>query len=314
MKKNMKIAILDDYQNVALSFANWSALAEMAEITVYKDYLETENDLVSRLLPYQIINVMRERTALSGQLLRQLPNLKLIVSTGPVNNAIDSKTADELGITIRHTRGVNNGAPELTWALLLAAARNITVETTNLRAGKWQSTIGKDLSGKTIGIIGLGKIGSKIAAYARAFDMNVIAWSQNMTAQAAQDAGATKVSKEQLFADSDFITVHLPLSDRSRGLVSAAELNLMKPSAMLVNTSRGPIVNEEALITVLKEQRIAGAILDVFDTEPLAADHPFRYLPNVTATPHIGYVTEETYKVFYQDSVKAITGWIAAEG
>jgi len=311
MRKDIKIAILDDYQNAALTFADWSSIAKTAEITVFEDHQTDENEIRNRLLPYQVISVMRERTPLSGQLLKQLPNLKLIVSTGPANNSIDMKVAADLGIMVQHTGYVNSGAPELTWGLLLAAARNIPEETTNIRQGKWQTTIGKDLSGKTIGIIGLGRIGGKVASYAKAFDMKVIAWSQNLTTQKAAEAGAAKVSKEELFTDSDFITIHVPLSEGSRGLVSGEYLNLMKPTAILINTSRGPIVNEKALIDALAEKRIAGAVLDVYDIEPMAADHPFRQLTNVTVTPHIGYVTENTYKVFYGDTVKLITEWIS---
>lgn len=311
MKNNIQIAILDDYQNAALTCADWSVLSEMAGITVYNDHQDQESAIVARLLPFQVICVMRERTPLSGSMLRQLPNLKLLVSTGPRNHSIDHETAAELGIIIKNTGYVSNGAPELTWALLLAAARHIPQETHNLRSGKWQSTIGKDLSSRTIGIIGLGNIGAKIAVYAKAFDMKVLAWSPNLTEDTAQAAGALKVTKEQLFSESDFITIHVPLNASSRGLVSVTELNLMKPAAILINTSRGPIVNEAALINALTNNQIAGAVLDVFDVEPLDAGHPYTHLPNVIATPHIGYVTEDTYQVFYGDTVKAITEWIS---
>lgn len=310
MNSNLKIAILDDYQNVARSSADWSSLPPHVQVTAFHDHQSKESDIIERLLPYQVISVMRERTPLSGALLKQLPNLKLIVSTGPGNRSIDQVAADELGIIVRHTGFLSNGAPELTWGLLLAATRHLPREIGNVKSGRWQSTVGKDLSGQTIGIIGLGNIGRKIAAYAKAFDMNVLAWSPNLTEQSATEAGAIKVTKAFLFANSDFITIHIPLNDSSVGLVSEPELNLMKRSAMLINTSRGPIVNEKALIEALVTNRIAGAILDVFNVEPLADHHPFRHLANVTATPHIGYVTENTYKVFYEDTVKAIKEWI----
>jgi phosphoglycerate dehydrogenase-like enzyme len=307
MEKNIKIAVLDDYQRVALASADWSPLMELAEITIFDDHQVDEDDIVARLSPYHILSVMRERTPLTESLLRRLPNLKLVVSTGPENKSIDSAAAEQLGITVRNTNFASNGAPELTWALLMAAARNIALEQENLRAGGWQTSIGKDLSGKTIGIIGLGNIGQKIAAYARAFDMKVIAWSENLTAEKAAASGAAKYSKEGLLAASDFITIHLPLSDRSRGLIGSKELELMKPTAILINTSRGPIINETALISVLKGRKIAAAVLDVYDQEPLEPEHPFRTLDNVVATPHIGYVTEDTYHAAYADSVQIIS-------
>ena len=310
MYGKFKVAILDDYQNVALSMVDWSSLTELTEITSYDDHQVDESEIVTRLMPYEIISVMRERTPLYGSLLKQLPNLRLIVSTGPGNASIDTITANELGIIVKNTGHVFSGAPELTWSLLLAMARSIPQESGRVKSGGWQMSIGKDLAGQTIGILGLGNIGKTVSGYAKAFGMKVLAWSEHLTEELAEASGAVKVSKEELFRQSDFITIHLPLSERSRGLVKADDIQLMKSSAILINTSRGPIVDENALITALKDSAIAGAALDVFDTEPLRPDHPFRLLNNVIATPHIGYVTENTYRLYYGDTVKAITEWI----
>ena len=285
-------------------------MRDRLDLTVFCDHLDDPVLVVERLLPYVIICVMRERTPLSREILEQLPNLKLIVSTGMRNASIDAKAAEELGIIIKPTGYLDSGAPELTWALLMAIARQIPIESANVQSGGWQTTVGTDLKGKTIGIVGLGRIGSKIAQYAKAFDMNVIAWSQNLTQEKAAEAGATFVDKATLFRESDFVTIHLVLSARSRGIITLDDLELMKPSAYFINTSRGPMVDEQALIGILQQEKIAGAALDVFDQEPLPAHHPFRSLKNVLATPHIGYVTENTYKVFYGDTVKAITEWL----
>lgn len=306
----MKIAILDDYQQVALEMADWSAVQAKAEMTVFSDHVSDPAILIERLRPFGIICVMRERTPLNHAILSQLPHLRLIVSTGSRNASIDSKAAEELGVEIRNTGYHASGAPELTWGLLLALARHIPEENAAFRNGGWQHTIGADLSGKTIGIVGLGKIGTTIARYAHAFGMRVIAWSENLTAEKAQQEGAKLVSKETLFREADFVTIHLVLSHRSRGTVTARELDWMKPTAYIVNTSRGPLVDETALVTVLRDKRIAGAALDVFDQEPLPADHPFRTLDNVLCTSHIGYVTADTYRVFYGDTVKAILEWL----
>jgi len=310
MSDKIKIAVLDDYQNAALSMADWSALNDRAEVTVFNDHLVSEAAVIERLLPFTIVCVMRERTPLNKHIMAKLLNLKLIVSTGKRNASIDVKAAEELGIAIKPTGYVGSGAPELTWALIMAIARHIPQENANFLSGGWQTTIGTDLVGKTIGIIGLGNIGSKIASYAKAFDMNVIAWSENLTEDKATAAGAKLVSKETLLKEADFVTLHLILSARSRGILKKADLELMKPTAYLINTSRGPLVDETALIEILQQKKIAGAALDVFDTEPLPVDHPLRKLDNVLATPHIGYVTEKTYRVFYEDTVKAIAEWV----
>ena len=310
MGDKIKIAILDDYQHAALLMADWSILNDRAEITVFNDHIVNETDVIERLLPFHVVCVMRERTPLKRLILTQLPNLKLIVSTGKRNASIDIKAAEELGIEIKPTGYVTSGAPELTWSLIMAIARYIPQECNNIKMGGWQTTIGTDLKGKTIGIIGLGNIGSKIAEYAKVFEMNIIAWSQNLTEEKAEKAGVRLVSKETLLREADFVTIHLILSDRSRGIITKDDLNLMKPTAFFINTSRGPLVDEEALIEILQQKKIAGAALDVFDTEPLPAEHLFRKMDNVLATPHVGYVTEETYRVFYQDTVKAIEEWL----
>ena len=305
-----KIAILDDYQSVAKHFSDWSQIENRAEVRVFTDHIADEQPLIERLKPFNVLCIMRERTPLNRDRLAQLPNLELIVSTGKRNASLDIKACEELGIKVEMTDYVESGAPELTWALLMAMARNITTEAQNVKVGDWQTTVGVDLKGKIIGIVGLGRIGSKIASYAKAFDMKVIAWSENLTTEKAAEAGAVLVSKESLFRWSDFVTVHLVLSERSRGIIGKHELEVMKPSAYLINTSRGPLIDEAALLTVLQTKRIAGAALDVYDTEPLPQNHPLRSLDNILATPHIGYVTEETYRVFYRDTIKAIEEWL----
>lgn len=306
----MQIAILDDYQNIALKMADWSAVQKQADVTVFNGHIGQEQ-LVEKLVGFDMLCVMRERTPLNREILAQLPNLKLIVSTGKRNASVDSNACKELGIEVAMTDYVESGAPELTWALLMALARNVVVENGNVRSCGWQTSVGVDLRGKTMGIVGLGRIGSQIAAYAKVFGMKVIAWSENLTEERAHRAGAELVSKERLFKAADFVSVHLVLSERSRGVIGAAELGWMKPSAFLINTSRGPLIEEAALIDTLSNHRIAGAALDVYDTEPLPAGHPLRALDNVLVTPHIGYVTEDTYKVFYGDTVKAIEAWLA---
>ena len=312
MKTNslLKIAVLDDYQQVAFKFADWSAITSKVDVQVFHDHLADEKAVIERLLPFTVVAVMRERTPLTHSILSQLPNLKLIVSTGMRNASIDIKATGALNITVKYTGYLESGAPELTWALLMAIARHIPQEAGNFRASGWQTTIGGDFKGKTIGILGLGRVGSKIAAYAKAFDMNIIAWSQNLTEEKAAQAGAALVSKEELFKQADFVTTHLVLSERTRGIIGHAELSLMKPTAYFINTSRGPLVDEDALIATLQQRKIAGAALDVFNTEPLPKGHPFRTMNNVLGTSHIGYVTENTYKLFYTDTVKAIEEWM----
>ena len=306
----VRIAVLDDYQNVALEMGDWSPLADRAAITVFNDHVSDIDRLVARLLPFDAVCVMRERTPLTRAVIERLPRLKLIASTGRRNAAIDTNAAAERGIAVAHTGYDGRSTVELTWALILASVRHVAAENAHLRAGGWQHTLGDVLAGKTLGILGLGNIGSEVARIGQAFGMERIAWSQNLTLEKAQACGARLVSKEELFRSADVLTIHLVLSDRTRGLVAAPELELMKPSARLINTSRGPIVDEPALIEVLVERRIAGAALDVFDSEPLPLDHPFRTLDNVLATPHIGYVARDLYRTFYRDTVKNIVRWL----
>jgi phosphoglycerate dehydrogenase-like enzyme len=306
----IKIAILDDYQNVALKMADWSALRSRASIEVFSDSISNPDDLVARLLPFDVICVMRERTPLPRGIIERLPQLKLIVSTGPKNSSIAIDAAEERGIVVKNTRGSLTAPIELTWALIMASARNLTLEAASLRAGGWQQGLGHELKGKTLGVLGLGRIGGKIARIAQAFEMKVITWSDRTTEQQAAEVGATLVPKEQFFAQADILTIHLVLVDATRGLVGANELAQMKPTSWLVNTSRGPIVDEVALIQALKEKRLAGAALDVFNVEPLPEDHPFRTLDNVLATPHLGYVSREQYEVYYSDTVQNIATWL----
>ncbi|HET7000977.1 MAG TPA: D-2-hydroxyacid dehydrogenase family protein [Puia sp.] len=311
MSIKLKAAILDDYQKVSTFFADWSVITDRVELTIFDQHESEETRLIQRLLPFEILCVMRERTPLNRKILSQLTNCKLIVSTGARNASIDLSAAEEFGITVKNTGYLASGAPELTWGLILAIARHIPQELHNIRSGNWQTTVGTDLKGKTIGIIGLGRIGSRIAKYAQAFEMRILAWSPNLTKEKAIEDGAIPVTKDELFKESDFITIHMVLGARSKELIKMDELKLMKSTAFLINTSRGPLIKESDLIEVLSERKIRGAALDVYDAEPLSPDHPFRKLDNVLATPHIGFVTEETYRLFYQDTVRAIESWLA---
>jgi phosphoglycerate dehydrogenase-like enzyme len=311
-ERALKIAVLDDYQGVALTLADWSAVAARADITVFNDHLAETDAVVKRLLPFDVVCVMRERTPLRRNVIERLPKLKLIASTGKRNASIDAEAAAERGISIVHTSYTSTPTIELTWALILADARHLIAENASLRAGGWQRSIGEDLAEKTLGIIGLGSIGSQVAKVALAFGMNVIAWSQNLTQEKAAAAGARLVSKQELLREADVVSIHLVLSGRTTGLIGAPEFQLMKPSARLINTSRGPIVVEAALIQALAERRIAGAAIDVFDTEPLPPEHPFRNIQGLLATPHIGYVSRNLYERFYRDTVANIVAWLDA--
>jgi phosphoglycerate dehydrogenase-like enzyme len=310
MMSAVNVAVLDDYQGVALACADWSQLDGRANIRIFRDHVAEPDAVVARLEPFDVVCVMRERTPLTREIIERLPRLRLIASTGAVNASIDLEAARERGITVAHTGYTSHGAIELTWALILAAVRQIPAEAASMRAGGWQVALGGDLTRRTLGILGLGRIGTASARIAGAFGMDVIAWSPNLTAEKAAATGARYVGKDELFRSADIVTVHLVLGKRSRGIVGAAELASMKPDAWLVNTSRGPLVDEDALIAALREKRIAGAALDVFATEPLPPDHPFRTLPNVLATSHIGFVTRETYEIFYPDTVKNILAWL----
>jgi phosphoglycerate dehydrogenase-like enzyme len=310
MEPEIRIAILDDYQNAALLMADWSTIERRASITVFSDHLADTVQIVARLKPFDIVCVMRERTPLSREIIEQLPKLKLIASTGHINAAIDIKAAEARGVKVVYTGYTSTPTIELTWALILSSARHIVSENTSLRNGGWQRHVGDDLRDKTLGILGLGNIGSEVARIATAFGMSVIAWSENLTAEKAAAAGAALVSKQALFERADIVSIHLILSRRTRGLIGSPELALMKPTAQLINTSRGQIVNENALIAALSDRKIAGAAIDVFDTEPLPPDHPYRKMDNVLATPHIGYVSRSLYQRFFQDSVANIGLWL----
>ena len=305
-----KIAILDDYQNVALTMADWSVVPDEHEIVVFDDHLADIEQVADRLKDFDIICIMRERTPLPRQLIEMLPNLKLLITSGMRNASIDLAAAADAGVTVCGTGASGYATAELAWSLILALVRNIGIEDRSMRERGWQNTIGNELRGKTIGILGLGRLGGRVASYARAFEMNVLAWSQNLTAERAAECGAELVPLDDLLARSDVVTVHLVLSDRTRNLLGAAELAKLKPTAYLVNTSRGPIVNEVALMDVLEHGRIRGAGLDVFDVEPLPFDHPMRNLSNAILTPHVGYVTEETYRIFFAEMVENIVAYM----
>ena len=306
----VNIAILDDYQQIALKMADWTRLDGRATITVFNDHLADPDRIAERLLPFDVVCVMRERTPLPRAVIERLPRLRLIASTAFRNASIDIAAAAEREIAVVHTGYDSSPTVELTWALILASARHIVAENASLRSGGWQRRIGDGLKGKTLAILGLGNIGAEIARVGLAFGMEVIAWSQNLTPERAEVHGVRLASKEGLFQQADILTIHLVLSRRTRGLVGAAELAAMKPSARLVNTSRGPIVQEAALIEALRHRKIAGAAIDVFDVEPLPSDHPYRSLENALATPHIGYVSRELFRTFYGDTVRNIAAWL----
>jgi phosphoglycerate dehydrogenase-like enzyme len=311
-----KVAILDDYAGVALEVADWARVAARAEITVFREHL-SEAEAARVLEPFDVICTVRERMALPRTLIARLPKLKLITIIGMSLPNLDMAAAADHGVLVAHSNFGNpafantaNATPELAWGLLLATVRHIGDEHMRMRQGGWQSTTGLILAGKTLGLLGLGRIGKRMAEYAKVFGMEVIAWSQNLTAEAASAVGVRRVEKDALFAGADVLSIHLVLSERSRGLVTARELGLMKPAAYLINTSRGPIVDEAALIAALRENRIAGAGLDVFDVEPPPADHPLRALPNLTLTPHLGYVARETLHAFYADTIEAVAAFL----
>jgi phosphoglycerate dehydrogenase-like enzyme len=299
----MRVAILDDYQAVALGFADWSGL----EVTVFTDHVASDDALVERLAPYEAVVAMRERTPFTAARLARLPRLRLLVTTGMYNAAIDLDAAREHDVTVCGTGSLASPTAELTWGLILAVARRIPAEDAAVRAGGWQHTVGPELAGRTLGVIGHGRLGSRVAAIGRAFEMEILAWSQNLR----EAEGATVVSKEELLERSDVISIHLKLSERSRGLIGAAELARMKPTALLINTSRGPIVDEPALLQALRAGTIGGAGLDVYDTEPLPAGHPLRSAPNTVLTPHIGYVSTGTYERFYADAAEDVRAFAA---
>ncbi len=305
----MRVAVLDDYQQVAAGLGEWASLG--MDVTFFDRHLGGPDQVAAALTDFEIVVAMRERTPFPGELLARLPGLKLLVTTGPRNASIDLAAAARHGITVSATGYSSDATVEHTWAMILAAARHLPTEFASIAAGGWQRTVGTGLSGRTLGLAGLGNVGSAVARIGLAFGMEVIAWSKNLTPDRAEAIGAVAVTKEELLARSDVLSIHLVLSGRTRGLLGAAELAMMKPSALLVNSSRGPIVDEQALVNALQHNVIAGAALDVFDVEPLPAAHPLRFLPTAVLTPHLGYVVDELYRTFYRDAVEDIAQFVA---
>jgi phosphoglycerate dehydrogenase-like enzyme len=306
-----RIAILDDYQGVALRMADWASLPPGVDVAVFQDHAADEERVAARLADFDVVVAMRERTPFPASLLARLPRLRLLVTTGMRNASIDVRAAADRGVLVCGTAGLPYPTAELTWALILSLVRRVPREDRATREGRWQETLGTGLNGKTLGVLGLGTLGSRVARVGRAFEMEVLAWSQNLTAERAAAAGATLVGRDELLERADVVTIHLVLSERTRGLVGARELGLMRREAYLVNTSRGPIVDEAALIQAVRAGAIAGAGLDVYDEEPLPPDHPLRRLPNTVITPHLGYVTEETYRIFYGQALEDVRAFLA---
>jgi phosphoglycerate dehydrogenase-like enzyme len=321
----MRVAILDDYQQVALASADWSAVRERAEIYVFTKHIDDDEALIDALEPFDVIVAMRERTPFSAARLRRLPRLRLLVTTGMGNAAIDLEAAAAAGVTVCGTGGIGSSTAELTWGLILALVRHIPEEDRRLKtagraggaalpvSGGWQQTVGVGLEGRRLGVVGLGRLGVQVARIGQAFGMDVVTWSQNLDPAHAAEHNCKAVSKEELFSSADVVTLHYKLSERSTGIVSAPELALMKPSAYLVNTSRGPLVDSAALVAALRSGAIAGAALDVYATEPLPLSDPLRSAPNTVLTPHLGYVTEETYRVFYGEAAEDIVAFTRGE-
>jgi phosphoglycerate dehydrogenase-like enzyme len=307
----VRCAILDDYQNVALASADWSKIEDDVEFKVFNQHLGGPDKVIAALKGFQIVVAMRERTGFPKPVIEALPDLKLLITTGMRNASIDTEAAKARGVTVCGTGSFGSPTSGIAIALMLELTRHIGYENARLHAGAtWQTTIGPDLEGMTLGVVGLGKLGTRTANIAKAFGMKVIAWSQNLTAEKCQEAGVGYVSKDDLFCQSDFITIHVVLSQRTRGIVGARELGLMKPSAFLINTSRGPLVDEAALLAALRDKKIGGAGLDVFDVEPLPLDHPLRKMDNVVITPHLGYVSEQNYRHYFAGVVEDIRGFL----
>jgi phosphoglycerate dehydrogenase-like enzyme len=311
----MRIAVLDDYQGVALSMADWSVLADVgvdvgADIDVFTDHVADPAALVRRLTPYDVVVLMRERTPFPAEVIRAMPQLRLVVTTGRRNAAVDVEAARELGITVCGTDSLATAPAELTWALVLGLCRHLVTEAGAMRSGGWQTTLGRDLAGRTLGVVGLGRIGSQVARVGQAFGMDVLAWSRSLTPERAAEAGARSVDLDTLLAGSDVVTVHLVLAEGTRGLIGRRELARMRPGALLVNTSRAGVVDTEALLEALAEGRLGGVGLDVYDEEPLPADHPLRTAPRTLLTPHLGYVTEDVYRTFFTGVVEDIAAFL----
>jgi phosphoglycerate dehydrogenase-like enzyme len=308
----LRIALLDDYQRVALELGDWASIPD-AEVVPFHDHLEEPDALVERLAGFEVVVAMRERTPLPAGVIARLPALKLLVTTGMGNAVIDMSAAAAAGVTVCGTSGDITSTVELTWGLILSLLRHIPLEDGAVRAGGWQQTVGTGLAGRRLGVVGLGHIGTLVARVGQAFGMEVVAWSRHLTAERASSVGVAAVSKDDLLSTADVVSVHYVLSEASRGLIGRHDLRRMKPSARLINTSRGPLVDEAALIEALQEGWIAGAGLDTFDREPLAADHPLRRLPNTVLTPHLGYVTDDCYRIFYDHIVADIGSWLKGE-
>jgi phosphoglycerate dehydrogenase-like enzyme len=306
----MRIAVLDDYQGVALEMADWSPVLARAQVDVFTDHVVDEEVLVQRLAPYDAVVLMRERTPLPGRVVRALPRLRLVVSTGRKNASVDLDACREQGVTVCGTESPASAPGELTWALILAISRNLVPEATAMASGGWQSTIGRDLAGRTLGVVGLGRIGAQVATVGQAFGMRVLAWSQHLTAGRAAEVGAVAVPFDRLLSESDVVTVHLVLSERTRGLLGREQLAMMKSDATLVNTSRAGIVDTDALLHALDNGHLGGVGLDVFDEEPLPADHPLRTAPRTVLTPHLGYVTQRVYRTFYSGVVEDVVAYL----
>lgn len=305
-----RVAVLDDYQGVAITMADWSVLEGQVEVVSFHDHLFDEDALAARLADFEVVVCMRERTPIPRTLLERLPNLELLVTTGPFNAVIDARAANERGVVVSGTGGAIHNTSELTWALILACARHVPAEDANIKAGGWMTTVGADLFQRTLGLCGLGRLGGLVASVGKAFGMNLVAWSHNLTEERCAEVGVTLVDKDTLFRESEVVSINLVLSDRTRHLVGERELGLMKQSAILVNTSRGPIVDEDALAAALARRQIRAAGIDVFSVEPLPADHAFRRLDNIVTTPHLGYVTDGCYRVFFADIVDDIRAWL----
>jgi len=306
----IRVAILDDYQGVALRLADWKSLHPEAQIEALPEHIADLDTLAKRLHTFECLVLMRERTPLRRDLIAKLPNLKLVITTGMQNASVDATALAERGIVFCGTEGLGHSTAELTWGLILALLRNIPREDRAIRQGRWQTTMGYGAKGKTLGIIGLGRLGTMVAGYGKAFGLDVIGWSRSLTEARAAELGIKRVEKDELFRRADIVTIHVNLNDSSRGLVGASELALMKPTAYLVNTSRGPIVTEAALLATLKARRIAGAAIDVYDREPVPKDHPFLELDNVVLTPHLGYVIEEALRINYGNAVENIRAFL----
>ena len=304
----LRIAVLDDYQGIA-DTVDWSSIPRPVQVSSIREHIASGDRLVDVLAGYEVVVAMRERTSIDGTLLARLPALKLLVTTGPFNAAIDVAAAHRLGIVVSGTGGSITPTVELTWALILALQRRLLIEDQAIRSGRWQRTIGTELAGATLGLVGLGRIGQRVASIANAFGMHVIAWSPNLTDERATRAGAVRVERETLFATADIVSLHLVLADSTRGVVGEAELSAMKPTAILVNTARGGLVDEAALVEALRSNDIRGAALDVYQKEPLPLGHPFTTLRNTLLTPHVGYVTKELMDLFYRDIVEDIAAY-----